>query len=242
VAEILETRPPGSAATALAVDNRPIPDAAKPGPTPKHRLDYVQTFIIGMSFFASAAAAGFSGYQAWKADEREQRSLRAYVGTDYKMFQLKCPSCDASSPQPTSAGAKTDYFTVGLRNSGQTPAYDLSLTGTWKEMPFGQLLPKGFDYPETRNNNPADSGTLAVNPGDTIPGGCTLTPDEIAMVKRAKDHKATIYLYGDIKYRDVFGKHRLSPYCRIYNPDIADQTLAFGVCPDHNSPAPDDGL
>jgi hypothetical protein len=89
-----------------------------------------------MSFFASAAAAGFSGYQALKADQRERRSLRAYVGTDYKQFEVKCPSCAAPSPQPASSGAKNDYFTIGLRNSGQTPAYDLTVSGPGKKCPL----------------------------------------------------------------------------------------------------------
>jgi hypothetical protein len=85
-------------------------------------------------------------------------------------------------------------------------------------MPFGHPLPKDFSYPEPQVD-PADGGKLAVNPGDTIPAGCTLTPEDIAMVKRAIDHKASIYIYGEIRYRDVFGKPRLSPYCRAYDPD-----------------------
>jgi hypothetical protein len=151
------------------------------------------------------------------------------------VWQLRAAASAATDPN-----VKTDYILIGLRNSGQTPAYDLSVTLSWKEMPFGQPLPKGFDYPETGDLNSPDGSKMAVNPGDAIPGGRVLTSEQIAMVKRAKNHQATIYFYGDIKYRDVFGKQRLSPYCREYDPDITDQSLSFLACTDHNSPAIDD--
>ena len=169
-----------------------------------------------------------------------QLQLRAYVGTEAKRFELRCASCDATAPraEKTANGFyKDDYIIITFRNSGQTPANNLSVTGSWKEMPFGKPLPLDFDYPNTIDDGVDCRGV--VNPGDLMPAGQLLTPERIAMVKRARNHEATIYFYGEISYRDVFGKNRSTPYCRVYDPDVAD-AFSFGFCPQHNTPAEGD--
>jgi hypothetical protein len=195
-----------------------------------------------LAFFASASAATFSGMQTRANAEGQRRSLRAYVGTDTKGFRLQCGSCETGALRPEKGPNpfyKDDFIVIAVRNSGQTPAYDLSVKGSWKELRFGEPLPKDFDYPDV--NDPYPDSSMALNPNDTAPAGQTLTPENITMVKRARNHQATIYFYGEINYRDVFGKPRVSPFCRIYDPDIGDQGLSFGACPDHNSPALHDG-
>ncbi|WP_213772654.1 hypothetical protein [Bradyrhizobium sp. dw_78] len=167
--------------------------------------------------------------------------LRAYLAMDAKAFELHCESCDppdAPKIEKKSAFYRGNFIMVFVRNSGQTPAIDSYMHGSWKEMPFGATLPLDFKFPNIENNVLDDKGT--VNPGDSIPGAEDLSSETIQMINRARKHQATIFFYGEIVFRDVFKKIRRTPFCRIYDPDIGDETLRFGDCPEHNSPAQDD--
>jgi hypothetical protein len=186
------------------------------------------TIVVGFFTFVLAVATGYSAYVLNATDHTlkdtlraqinsSELQLRAYLGMDAKAFDLHCESCDPPTlpkVEKRSAFHKGGFITVIVRNSGQTPAFEVSVHGSWKEMPFGANLPRDFTYPNVEANEPDDKGL--VNPGDSIPASTNLSSETIGMINRARNHRATVYFYGQIDFRDAFKKTRASPFCRIY--------------------------
>jgi hypothetical protein len=117
--------------------------------------------------------------------------LRAYIGMDSKAFELHCESCDPPTPpkiEKVGAFHRGNFIAVTIRNSGQTPATEAFVHGSWKEMPFGASLPHDFTYPNVEANEPDDRSL--VNPGDSIPGSHDLSIETIRMMSRPQPGQA----------------------------------------------------
>ncbi|MDL1981669.1 MAG: hypothetical protein LWX02_09425 [Deltaproteobacteria bacterium] len=130
-----------------------------------------------------------------------QRQLRAYVcvpGATIKMLK------------------KTDgtYAHVVLRykNAGQTPGHDVR---TWialhiAEYPLNKVL---VQPPHDAKYSP-----FIISPGSEqfLPNEIRITPEQLPVFGTIK---ATLYVYGEILYRDVFGIERLTNYRLLYGGD-----------------------
>jgi hypothetical protein len=131
--------------------------------------------------------------QLKEMQESGERQMRAYVCLDSAV--LKFPQPDVPEAQ------------VNFRNSGQTPAYDVrGWIHTWLAAhPLNEALP------------PA--------PLDLMKGSETLAPDRITIFitpRKAPLHpqfikvlgtpKLTFYVYGELRYKDVFGKERVTKF------------------------------
>lgn len=105
----------------------------------------------------------------------------------------------------------TPVANVALKNSGQTPAYDLQ---QWigirvEKYPLNIVLPQpppGFQMA---------IGTLAAGgfANLSVRTKRPLTPDERSLLGGPEK---TIYVYGEIRYKDVFGIERLTKYRLLY--------------------------
>jgi hypothetical protein len=171
------------------------------------------------------------------AVETAERQLRAYLGVEDIVFQ--CPLCatvDLTKPVEIQPEHIFDnLIIIRLHNGGQTPAYNVSVRDTLWETPFGQRLPKEFNYPDSplsTNLVPTGSGTF--NPGQKVPTQLVLDEKMISLIARAEKHQIAVFYYGHIDYVDVFGKQRSTPYCVEYIP--ASPTDPFANCPEHNTP------
>lgn len=198
----------------------------------------IQVFVL--LFVASYTILTFFLLQTSKDTERRQ--LRAYVGIDSKTVELKCGSCVPTAlRRDTKAFYDDDFVGIGIHNFGQTPAHELTSRSNWKEMPFGAELPKDFDYPDNppiESAYPMSKSTL--NPTESAIAGNQFGAETVAIIIRAREHQASMYIYGHIDYKDVFDKPRTTPFCFRYAPDTTDEAHRFPLCPEHNSPAKDD--
>ncbi len=126
-----------------------------------------------------------------------EKQLRAYVCVDSAVLKF---------PQPDVPEAQVDF-----RNCGQTPAYDLrGWIHTWfAEYPLKEVLPTA---PEDLRK-----GTETVAPGRksifVAPRKPPLPPPYLALLGT---DKFTLYVYGEIRYRDIFGKERSTQYRLIH--------------------------
>lgn len=148
---------------------------------------------------ADAARASAEAATATVTEMRDtaEKQLRAYVCVD---------SATLKFPQPDIPEAQ-----VHFRNSGQTPAYNVrGWIHTWfGEYPLKEALP----------NAPDDlrKGTETLAPGRrsifVAPQKPPLPPQYLALLGT---DKFTLYVYGEIRYRDIFGKERSTQYRLIH--------------------------
>jgi hypothetical protein len=124
-----------------------------------------------------------------------ERQLRAYICLDSAVLSFLQPSV-----------AEVE---VTLKNCGQTPAYDFR---GWLAIWFAEYPPnRELPGPTTSTLR---KGTKALGPGGVVhfvagPGGPALPPQSIALLGTAK---STLYIYGEVYYRDAFGKSRWTKY------------------------------
>jgi hypothetical protein len=160
------------------------------------------------SNWALAILATWAGYTALKmlraigrqtdiAIDTAERQLRAYVCIDSAV--LKFPQPDVPEAQ------------VHIKNCGQTPAYDVrGWIHTWfAEYPLKVSLP-----------TPPSDFRMAV---DTLaPGRNSIfvahkkPPICPGLLPALGTPQLTFYVYGEVSYKDIFGKHWSTKYRLIY--------------------------
>jgi hypothetical protein len=125
------------------------------------------------------------------------RQLRAYVGVDSAVLKF---------PQPGVPEAQ-----VHFRNFGQTPAYDFRVwIHTWfAAYPLQESVPTA--------PNGLKMGINVLGPGRTsimaAPKKPPLPPQNLALLGTTQ---FTLYVYGEVRYRDIFGEERRTEYRLIY--------------------------
>jgi hypothetical protein len=83
------------------------------------------------------------------AKENSERQLRAYITA--ANFRLECPSCEKAVGKPKSDPidmSDPNRLIIYLQNSGETPAYEVSVKANFHSVPIGQVLPSDFSYPD----------------------------------------------------------------------------------------------
>jgi hypothetical protein len=131
------------------------------------------------------------------ASDTAERQLRAYVCVDSAL--LKFPQPDVPEAQ------------IHFKNCGQTPAYDVrGWIHTWfDECPLKVVLPSA----------PADlrKGTETLAPGRhsifVAPKKPPLPPQFLQILGTPK---FTLYVYGEVRYKDIFGMERSTKYRLIH--------------------------
>lgn len=136
--------------------------------------------------------------QAWRTSRAE---LRAYVNAEIATLT----SGLAPTPNwPQPLGLPACFLLI--KNSGQTPAYKVR---HWADIRFCRVRDQAcLTYPPIE-----DKHALTIPPGGSITKRLVLqsplSPDQIAALHRGY---ATIFIFGRVEYRDVFGKRRFSEY------------------------------
>jgi hypothetical protein len=94
-------------------------------------FDWAALVVAVLALVTAGFAAWFASDQVSVARDTEHRQLRAYI------FVTQAGTTGLSTTKPTEAH-------VVIRNSGQTPAYDLSIrAGVWlREFPLAGPLPQ----------------------------------------------------------------------------------------------------
>ena len=168
----------------------------------------VATVVLAV---ATVALAVFSLFQAVIMSRTARRQLRAYV------FVTTADIGDIDDAQNVHAS-------VSIKNSGQTPAYDLINRGAIdiRESPLkGDLLPRDRDAAMSKS---------ALGPGEVLGkhlGARPLTPDERGAVRSGAQ---AIYVYGEVLYKDAFGKRRYSRYRFMHGGTAAVRNRQLVVC------------
>jgi hypothetical protein len=102
-----------------------------------------------------------------------------------------------------------------MRNLGQTPAHNVVSRGEIAALPYP--LPIGFKLPPV--SGPVSSVTDLFPNVPLIGNRTKATPFTIAELTGIRNGSMRVYIFGEIRYRDVFGRRRRTTFCNSVNPD-----------------------
>ncbi|MBV8140244.1 MAG: hypothetical protein JO121_32090, partial [Deltaproteobacteria bacterium] len=179
--------------------------------TQKRKHTWLEIFAV---FFAALAFLA-AGYQGWVIRDNEKRQLRAYMFIDRVDFIIRAPQIHA---------------VIHLKNSGQTPAYDLS---AWVQMSTQASNESFVMMPKTSETFPMSRAIIG--PGTTVrPAGRVDIPANNPAVIPAVEHgEAKAYAWGEVQYRDAFDQ----PWClefRLENLRAEDGSWGMQTTPEGN--------
>jgi hypothetical protein len=195
--------------------------------TPHKRPDWWVVIIAGLTGLAIAiqaremrkATTVMQGQLSQMRDSSE-RQLRAYVISESStIFNVSnpVPIFPGQVFKPTGAEITNPACGPGVRiqikNAGQTPAYDVAHWGNicFREFPLKSHLPA-----RDPNFMPVKS---VLGPG--IPSTKLLFMPQALTAKEVADLRAgnaAVYVYGEISYRDTFGKDWYTKYRVMHHP------------------------
>jgi hypothetical protein len=163
---------------------------------PKHWIEYgVFTFVV-ITAMATATAAWYTRKESETAAENGRRQLRAYVFPDQANLIWW------GTAKPASAE-------IGIKNSGQTPAYRLS---TATAVIVGDFPLQGDlrvpPMPDNHTVVPPNGGNAL-----SVPMAQPLTADQLKAIQKGTQ---AIYAFGAISYVDAFGECRMTKYKFYY--------------------------
>ena len=130
-------------------------------------------------------------------------------------------------------------FHVTIKNSGQTPAYRVKhraagwITTYPIEGAFPEIPPPGEQMVSTNNLGPG---------GDQVKNGnCSDVPLTAGTMSDLEKGKSAIYVYGEINFRDAFGKDRWVNYRHMTGGSVGFRRDGFIVhCEDGNETSEDE--
>jgi hypothetical protein len=129
-----------------------------------------------------------------------QRQLRAYIVAGINNVDIQGPENEVS----VSLG-------VSIKNTGQTPAHDLSVVSRTRLLEHPIKMP--FDFSLLTGNDPSRAVLGAgQETGSESPANKFFTGDEMM---RAENPEGgfRIYTWGSVTYRDVFGHKHYTNFC-----------------------------
>jgi hypothetical protein len=187
------------------------------------KFNLPQALLVLFTFIAGLAAVA-----AWLAtrdlvagaETTAERQLRAYVFiTDAKMVSWQV----GKSPQ----------VKLTIRNTGQTPAYDVSVQGDFFSQagtaPGTPGAPGGPAAPAAPPPlKPTDAPKTAIGPGGLLTPSTTRTAAVDAKENTlVRSGGAALMYYGVVKYRDAFGHARGTTFRYLFDAASAagDGTL-----------------
>lgn len=187
-----------------------------------HPKEYFKAIVVpaDAANWILAFFAVIGGILAWRTltvmRRSSERQLRAYLlPENATISNVADPELAIGPPRETAA--KIHYpewgavVMVHIKNMGQTPAHDVLHYAdlVFREFPLESPLPK---IPDSGGliGAPLGPGVFTSKKKDYAP----LTPDQLASLR---DGKSAFYLYGEVRYSDVFKKRHFTRYRFLHN-------------------------
>lgn len=164
-----------------------------------NRLASLNAQMAVLSLLATAAATMLLVWTLWETRSTSRRELRAYI------FPENVGIYCMINQRPISKNGKVGS-TVHIKNSGQTPAYDVR---HWSEVTIclqadeENLIPESMD--SAQSNSMPPNGIITASRRMAA----KLTRNQ---QKGLKDGNLGLYVYGRIDYRDAFGRNQATRY------------------------------
>jgi hypothetical protein len=184
------------------------------------QLVWVTELLVLVTILGPLFLFGIAFWQARLSRDASERQLRAYAvietGQMSNVANPPQPAPGQGPIQPTTANITNP--TIGpiasliTRNAGQTPALDVRV---WANICLREF-PLAFDLPPRPAHQYQATSVIGphigTNQNRVLP--LPLTAQDIAHLNAGT---AAIYVYGDILYKDVFGKTHVTRYRAMHH-------------------------
>lgn len=200
--------------------------------------DVVIAIFSVLLVFVTIGLVAVGWIQARRMRVSARQQLRAYVFVDnITIGNVTTPLAYELAPGYQPTGAEITHTALGpivrmvIKNTGQTPAHSVV---NWGEIVLGDFPLKG--------KLPNSGKALFVTKSSIPTGGIStknlimsrpLLADEVGALKNGTK---VIYVFGYIKYRDAFGKRRITHYRFMYGAMTGGVGIASAmtICADGN--------
>jgi hypothetical protein len=183
---------------------------------PKDGYDKVAVFINGGLFLIGFAGVGVALFTWRTIRQSSERQLRAYVLIERGIIaNVANPLSEYAQKQEISARIVAPHagptVQITIKNTGQTPAYDL--------VHWGEMLIQEFPLKSSLLTMPQPAKLFRSVLGPSVPEVKTLRlpqPLSDEQIQGLRESRMAIYCHGEIHYRDAFNKRRVSHYRVMY--------------------------
>ncbi|MSQ22778.1 MAG: hypothetical protein EXR53_05680 [Dehalococcoidia bacterium] len=185
-------------------------------------MDVLATSINATATVAASIAAIISLAALLNIRKTNKRQLRAYVGLESLRLELPELNDPNYRPiQPDKAGLVVDdYVLATVKNYGTTPALDVRTQVNWHGVPFGTLIQDDFAYADAESITTPDISRVISRYAvmqqqshvDRVP------VYDASVFKKAQQREISIWMYGHIDYRDIYGRKWSREFSFIYEP------------------------
>jgi len=176
---------------------------------PRHSIEYGVFAFVVVTAIATATAAWYTRKESETAAENGRRQLRAYVFPDQANLVWQ-------------GTTKPMLAEIGIKNSGQTPAYRLS-TAT-------AIVVSDYPLQGDLHVPPMPDNHTVVPPNGshslTVTMAQTLTGDQLKGIQKGTQ---ALYAYGEIAYVDAFEECRMTAYRFYYTGTGTDVGSRVGL-------------
>jgi len=189
------------------------------------------TSVFTFFLFVATCTLAIATLRLVKSAERTaRRQLRAYIGVGSNDFAFE--TLGESDPNyapidntnPVVGQVFQDFLTVTVTNFGKTPAYDVIVFGNVSGVPFSQRLNDNFFTQADINIR----DVISTDPVRSFISRFMLQPKQSAISKciiwdvrglvRARQRQESIYVWGQIYYRDIYNRPWRTRFCYVWEP------------------------
>lgn len=171
---------------------------------------------VSLALTAITLSLAIYTYKLWQStNEATIIQLRAYIGLVDVKF-----SPHRHAVVENNASELPAYFDIGIQNQGQTPASNLTVHVNFHVAGFNEELPDDFEYPDY-DRTPGlgqpkrKKSAAAVGAGYSVTNTLALNERELELINLSYQSQINLYVYGWIRYKDVFKIDRETQFCYL---------------------------
>jgi hypothetical protein len=155
---------------------------------------------------------------------------RSMKVSERAFISIEDPFLVGDGGKPNVLSGKPSWIVTNLKNSGQTPARNVSTNVNY--CATGSELPSDFSFPPS----PAFNPKMVIAPKSAGQTSFNL-PDSVLMDIEAG--KRNLFVYGTVSYEDIFGGLHRTEFCTKYrgfvlNTDGTMDKFIWSACDRHN--------
>jgi hypothetical protein len=191
----------------------------------------ISTAVIAAFTVMLAVATGFLFWSSEKVADAAKQSAdaaKSAIELSNKIAERQLRAYIPIDTAQVTINGQTLKAVIGVKNSGQTPAYDLTAKTRLQTQPIGAYIPVQFEDVE--------ASKAIVGPNVTIHPTATLTipTDSTVVLPALRNGTHIIYVVGHIEYRDIFDTLRHIDF-RLRSNSFENGVWILEPAPDGNN-------
>ncbi|HWY63489.1 MAG TPA: hypothetical protein VNW15_16440 [Rhizomicrobium sp.] len=187
-----------------------------------HDNEEARNFSL-LNVFLVVATLGLFGIGWWQvliSRDTAKKQLRAYVGIKKLSFEIS----NTHKNTAVVNGIFQHFMVAEVQNFGSTPAKEVKYIGYISRTDFGIELPDDFNFDGpndavTASQSGSFISTFLLFPGQSEISKAAIT--DIAALNdliAAKARQKSVYFWGRIYYRDIYGRSWRTKFCQVWEP------------------------